>query len=211
MASTAGQPSSHQEALAAQLGELGVALFSASRGDPQQRDEAIAMLEQAVAHDPNNDRLLLNLGDAYVLVESELSLALATDLYEDVLARNREDAGVLGRLAKTYALLGNSATALDYAQRRLETSSSQTAYDAALQMTTIALSGGQADRGIALLNQFLDLRPNHAAIRLLLATLLLENNQEDLAFKALDEVIQREPASSPFAAEADRIRERIDR
>lgn len=78
---------------------------------PAARRAAVAVLEQALEIDPDNDNLRTDLADSYALLGEELCLVAAVDLYEDLLTRNPESDRLWARAAAVYAALENGEDA----------------------------------------------------------------------------------------------------
>jgi hypothetical protein len=195
--------------LAQTLHAQGRDLLCACAGDPVLTDRAIALLEQAHKADKANDLYRLDLADAYVHLNTELALAWAIDLYEEVLKRQPEDR-LFARVAMAYEQLGNFQTALDYAEKRLSVPDAQL-YSAALQISQLALESGQHARGIKLLTGLVAKKPDDQAVKLLLATVLSEAGRKAEALRMADEAILKLPPGIPLAKEAATIKGRIQR
>lgn len=184
-----------------QLGRL--ALIGAR--DSESRDRAVELLEQAVRAEPANDEYKLDLADAYVVLDLDLTLAAATELYESVLPRRRDDQELLGRLVRAYAALENAPKALEYAERRLQLVPKAGAYDVALQAVSIFAAGGKIDRAIALVQKALAKAPEHHGIRLLLATLRHQTHDDVAVRLMLRQVLDQTAAENPYHEAAEKL------
>jgi tetratricopeptide (TPR) repeat protein len=189
---------------------MGMSLFMASLRDAEGLERAVTLLEQAVTDNPRNDRYKVDLADAYMYLNNELSVALAIDWYLDVLSRDGRNDALLARIAEAYARLGNYDTAFEYAGMRLK-AGTDSAYPAALQMALLALDSRDYPRGIAELQRLLGQRPNEQAARLLLAAVEEQAGDKAKALALVQQVISAAPKDAPLAAQAQQMKERIAR
>lgn len=188
----------------ARLNQLGRLALIGAR-DNASRDRAVELLEQAVRAEPANDEYKLDLADAYVVLDLELTLAAATELYESVLPRRRDDQDLLGRLVRAYAALESAPRAFEYAERRLQLVPAAGAYDVALQAVSIVAAGGKNQRAIALVQKALAKAPDHHGIRLLLATLRDQAHDYTAARLALRQVLEQTTAGQPYHEAAAKL------
>lgn len=189
--------------------DLGKQLFLATRNDPVQSARAVALLERAVLAAPNKDVFKIDLADAYVQMGHELSLAFATDYYEDVLQRRPDNPQLLARLSEAYHQLGNKQAALDYASRRLAVTGSRDRYMAALQLASVAMQTGQHAAGVQALEEHLKLDPNQHGVRLLLATVQAEAGNTTRAIELIRQVQGKLKPASPLYETANKMLARI--
>jgi len=193
---------------AAKLHELGVKEYAASMQEPQRRDGAIALLEQAVLRDPDNDALVLDLAEAYVQTEHEVAIAIAIDLYEEVLESRPKDDAVIARMADAYGALGNYRTAFQWLERRLELPKPNVR-GVAMQATTLTIDSGKIERGKRLLEQLAKDHPDQPGVSLLLATLLADSDRKQEARSVIEEARSRIAPNDPLAAEVPKMLERL--
>lgn len=201
---TADRP---QQAAASATGlhALGRSALVAARGDVVARRSAAALLEQALENDPENDLIRVDLADAYLLLDHELTVTAAIDLLEDVLARQPDDDRLLVRLARAYAALQNATDAYRYAERRLKSAvKPEQLFDVALQVVSIAAVTGDTNRGVELLTAIADAHPNSVGLRLVQATLLVETDRS-AARTVLQSIVERHPPPHPYGAQAVRL------
>lgn len=187
---------------------LAMALFEASANDPAAQAQAAGMLEEAVLRNPEDDTLKLNLADAYVLMDREVTLAFAIDLYEDVFARHGDDVRIPPRLADAYLRLGNAQDAFRWAETYAGMLG-EAPYPAAALVANIALTAGKIPRGTALLDALARQAASPHAIRLLQASLLAEAGQVEKAVALIQPVIDALPAEDPIGNQARQIARRI--
>ncbi|MCA9087094.1 MAG: tetratricopeptide repeat protein [Planctomycetaceae bacterium] len=192
--------------LADSLHQLGRALFPAAGRDPGRQQQAVAVLEQAYAADPEDELIRLDLADAYVQLGTGISLTLAIDLYEQALQQHQGDDALLARLADTYGRLGNADAAFAIAAVRARLSQGDP-FSAAYQIADFAAETGDVERGIAELQAVAHAHPESAATKMLLATLLLETSQVSAANQLIDEVLKSLPSEAPLAIVARRLQE----
>ncbi len=195
-----------EAALADSLHATGRALFTASRNDPQRRREAVVLLEQALRADPGNERLQLDLADAYLLLDHELTITYAIELYEQVLRRRPTATGLYGRLAEAYAQLGNYDAAFALAAAR-GAAEPMEPFPAAAQLADLAAASGDLQRGIAELQTLTKLTQHQPGVQLLLAALLREAGQPREARQIAESILPLVAVDSPFAIEARRLLE----
>ncbi|MBS0202032.1 MAG: hypothetical protein JSS49_03970 [Planctomycetes bacterium] len=128
------------EELAEYCHARGVAVFLTSRGNPLNLDRAYDLLEVAVANDPSNVDYKIDLADACALSGNPFAVALACELYEEVLTDLPDDETILARLVDAYISLNNYGAARDVVTRR--TSDSLTT---PFQMALIAIASNDYD------------------------------------------------------------------
>jgi len=187
------------------LNQIGKLTLITARGDAPARDRAAEMLERAVQAEPTNDEFKLDLADAYVVLDLELTLALAAELYEDVLRRRPDDQQLLGRVVKAYSALENAPRAYEYAERRLKLIPPAGAYDVALQVVGIIAVGGKLERGLTLMRTAVEKNPDDIGVQLLLATLQIQAKDYADARLTLRKVLDRSPADHPYHEAAGKL------
>lgn len=193
---------------AVKLHDLGVKEYAASLKEPQRLDGALALLEEAVQRDPENNALKVDLADAYVQLGHEAALAYAIDLYEDVLKHTPQEDALLARLAEAYGQLENYKEAFRLLEQRL-TLSQPNVRGVALQAVTLSIEGRQLDRGRRVLSPLVLKYPNEPGLQLLQATLLAEAGRNLEARAAIREAQGRIPPGDPLEAEAQKMMERL--
>ncbi len=203
---TTDHPAGVESRLAESLHTLGRELFPTARHDPARQRQAVALLEAALRADPDNERIQLDLADAYLLLDHELTLTYAIELYEQVLRRRPSQTGLYGRLAEAYHRLGNTDAAFAVAAARGAAEVTEP-FPAALQIADLAADTGDLSRGIAELETLAKLAENHHGIELLRAALLREARQEPAARSVAEAVLKRVDQASPYAAAARRLLE----
>lgn len=190
------------------LHDLGRTLFPTVLHNPERRQEAVALLEQAFLTNPNSEQIQLDLADAYMQLSTEETLTLAIGIYEDVLARHpRGNDALLARIADAYSRLGNFDAAIAVAAARLRTEV-KSPFPAALQIADFAAQSSDLERGIDELTGVVRGYPEDAGVRLLLASLLLDLNQPAVAVPHIDAALELLPAESPLAQVARHLQER---
>lgn len=192
--------------LAESLHRLGKELFPTTRNDPQRRRQSVALLEAALRADPDNEQIQLDLADAYLLLDQELALTYAIELYEQVLRRRPSQTGLYGRLAEAYRRLGNvdAAFALVVARGAAE---SESPFPAALQLADLAAETGDIPRGISELETLGKSSRQHPGVELLRAALLREAKQMPAARSIAEAVLKQVAGDSPYAVAARRLLE----
>jgi hypothetical protein len=205
-APTTDQPVRVEGRLAESLQALGRELFPTTRHDPVRRRQAVALLEAALRADPDNERIQLDLADAYLLLDQELTLIYAIELYEQVLRHRPSQTGLYGRLAEAYRRLGNADAAFALAAARGAAEVTEP-FPAALQLADLAADSGDLSRGIAELDVLAKLANHHPGVELLRAALLREARQESAARSVAKAVLEKVDRASPYAAVAQRLLE----
>lgn len=187
------------------LNKIGRLALISSHDDAAARDRAVEFLERAVQAEPVNDEFKLDLADAYALLNLDLTLALATELYEQVLERRPDDQQLLGRLVKAYSALENAPRAFEFAERRLKLVSAAGTYDVALQIVGIVAAGGKLDRGIKLMHAALARNSDDQGTQLLLATLEIQAKNTPAATLILRRVLEQSPVGHPHHETAQKL------
>ena len=82
-----------------------------------RHDEMIAIIEQAIAENPDDSRFMTFLGDAYTMIEE---YGLAEDTYNKVLAKYPDDAPTLGSLVNLYAKTENDVAFCNTIERLIK-------------------------------------------------------------------------------------------
>lgn len=191
--------------MSADLHTLGRSGLLVSDGDRQARARATELLEKALEADPDNDLVRIDLADAYVLLDEELTLAVAIDLYEDALSRKPEDDRLLVRLARAYAALENAEDAYRYVERRLRGATQpEHLHEIALQVAAIAAVTGETNLGGALLAGIVEKHPDLIGVRLVWGALLVETSPAE-AKRVLQPVLERHPPPHAYGIQAQRL------
>lgn len=191
--------------LSADLHAFGRLELLISGGDQQARLRATELLEKALESDPENDALRIDLADAYVLLDEELTLAVSIDLYEDVLTRKSDDDVLLARLARAYAALGNADDAYRYAERRLHGATGpKHLHEIAFQIVAIAAVTGEPKHGSELLSGLVEQHPDLAGLRLVWGMLLVETDPAQ-AKRVLQPILERYPPPHAYGVQAERL------
>lgn len=190
--------------LAESLHRLGRELFPTTRNDPARRRQSVSLLEAALRADPDNERIQLDLADAYLLLDNELSLVYAIELYEQVLRRRPSQTGLFGRLAEAYRRLGNVDAAFALAAAR-GAAERESPFPAALQLADLAAETGDLSRGLSELDTLAKLTKQHPGVELLRAALLREAGQAPSARTAAEAILKRVGGESPYAAVARQL------
>ena len=201
----AHDPSRQTQASATGLHALGRSALIAARGDVVAKRSAAALLEQALENDSENDLIRVDLADAYLLLDHELTVAAAIDLLEDVLARQPDDDRLLVRLVRAYAALQNGTDACRYAELRLQSAAKpEQLLDVALQIASVAAVTGETSRGVELVTAIADAHPNSVGLRLVQAALLVETDRP-AARRILQSIIEGHPLPHPYGVQASRL------
>lgn len=191
--------------VSADLHTLGRSGLLIAIGNKEAQLRATELLERALEADPDNDTLRIDLADAYVLLDEELTLAVAVDLYEDALTRQPDDDALLARLARTYAALENAEDAYRYIERRMaRATQSGHLHEIALQIASIAAVTGEAERGSELLAGLVEQHPNLVGLRLVWGALLVEFDPDD-ARRVLQPVLERHPPPYAYGVQAQQL------
>jgi len=187
------------------LHALGRSALIAARGDVDAQRSAAALLEQALEIEPENDLVRVDLADAYLLLDHELTVTAAIDLLEDALARQPDEDRILVRLVRAYATLQNATDAYRYAELRLKSSAKpEQVLDVALQITSVAAVTGETSRGVELLTAIADSHPDSVGLRLVQAALLVEADRPT-ARRVLQSIVDRHPLPHPYGVQAARL------
>jgi tetratricopeptide (TPR) repeat protein len=195
-------------ARAVKLHERGVKAFAASLRNPEQRDGAVALLEEALRNDPGNDVLKLDVADAYVLTGHEVAIAYAIDLYEDLLTRRPQEDALIARLADAFGELENYDDAFRLVEQRLALPKPNVR-GAAMQATILALDSRQLDRGQRLLTELSARNPNEPGVRLLLASLLSEGGWTVESRAVIQDARKGLAVGDPLYLESERMLARL--
>ena len=176
-----------------------------SHGTPSIQDQAVEFLEQAVLLDPGNEQFKLDLADAYLVVDLELTQAAAIDLYEEVLAQHPKDQDLLGRIAKAYSALENTEQAFEYVKRRINVIDPGEAFDVASQVVGIVAAGGSRDIAKGLLDQILKKSPDDLRLQLLVAAMSVESGNKSEARRIIENILMKTPAGHPIREAAEEL------
>jgi tetratricopeptide (TPR) repeat protein len=183
------------------LHALGAAALVAARGDAAASEGATAALEDAVALDPTVVAYRVDLADAYMVADTEPSIAMAIDLYEDALEQDPENDPVRGRVVVAYQALGNHGDAWAHLERRAA-GPKVNAFGAATQAAVLARVSKDLARGEAVLRALLARHAGDRVLRLFLADLLEARGDRRGARATLDAAVEGLPPNDPFVAEA---------
>lgn len=191
--------------IATGLHAVGRAALLAARGDVAAQKRAIALLEESLENDPDNDLVRIDLADGLALLDDELAQAAAIDLYEDVLERQPEDDRLLARLARTYAALENADDAYRYAELRLRVVTEPVhIYDVARQVAAIAAATEEVGPAQAMLQEMIAQHPKLEGLRLIHAMLLVETDRA-AAEATLLPIVAKYPPPHRYGVEAKRL------
>ena len=168
-------------------------------------ESGVESLERAVIAAPDNDQYKLDLADAYALLNNDLTLAAALDLYEDVLIRRPDDEQLLGLIAKTYSAIGNQEQAQETIERRLLGVPVTGVFDTVTQTVGVVAMGGDREWAIQQMRTATRKAPSDRRIALLLAGLLVEAQQPTEARKIIDQFRQETAADHPLREAADEL------
>ena len=155
---------------------------------------------------PDSTPAAAQLADAYVALNTPLSVAMALDLYAEILARDGPSDPLLGRIADANTTLGNVDAAIEASVRRARLPDGD-AYAAATAITLAAASFARLDAGIVALRSVLA-DCDQLEVHLLLAGLHASNDEHAEAVQIVDRVIAALAADSPLAEQAHRLRKR---
>jgi tetratricopeptide (TPR) repeat protein len=168
-------------------------------------ERGVEYLERAVIASPDNDQYKLDLADAYAVLNDDLTLAAALDLYEDVETRRPDDEQLLGQIARAYSALGNLEQAQEAVERRLLLAPADGVFDAATQIVGIVAADGDRDWAIQQLRTATRKVPSDRRLQLLLAGLLAETQQQAEARKIVERIRQETAADHPLREAADEL------
>lgn len=168
-------------------------------------ESGVEYLERAVIAAPDNDPYKLDLADAYALLNHDLTLAAAIDLYEDVLERQPDDEQLLGRIAKTYSSLGNLEQAQETIERRLLLVPVDGVFHVMTQVVVVVGMGGDPEWAIQQMRTATRKAPSDRRISLLLAGLLAETQQLAEARKMIERIQQEIGPDHPLREAADEL------
>lgn len=187
------------------LHALGRSALVAAHGEVAAQRSAAALLEQALETEPENDLIRVDLADAYLLLDHELTITAAIDLLEDVLSRQPDDDRLQVRLVRAYAALQNATDAYRYAERRLKSAAKpEQLLDVALQIASVAAVTGETDHGVELLTAIADSHPDSVGLRLVQAILLVETDRPT-ARRILQSIVERHPSPHAYGVQAERL------
>jgi len=168
-------------------------------------ERGVESLERAVIAAPDNDQYKLDLADAYAVLNRDLTLAAALDLYEDVLDRRPDDEQLLGQMAKAYSSLGNLEQAQEAIERRLLLVPVDGVFDAVTQIVGVVALGCDRAWAIQQIRTATRKAPTDRRISLLLAGLLTETQQPAEARKIVERVRQEIGPDHPLREAADEL------
>lgn len=190
---------------ARQFHRQGRLLLIESHGKPDAQDRGVELLEQAIALAPENEEFMLDLADAYAVLDLELTLAAAIDLYEQLLDRHPDNEDLLGRIAKAYSALENSDQAFEYVERRLNVVAPNQAFDVASQIVGILAAGGSRERTMRLLEKALKKSPYDLRLQLLVAAMQLESGNKSEARRIIDDILKATTVGHPAREAAEEL------
>jgi tetratricopeptide (TPR) repeat protein len=185
--------------------EMGRLLLLGAHRDPKMQDRGIEQLERAVIAAPDNDDYKVDLADAYAILNLELTLGAAIDLYEDVLIRRPEDEQLWGQLAKAYTALENLEQAQAAIDRRLELIPPSGAFDVVTQCVGVVAAGGDRAWAVRLIRGAVKKSPDDPRTQLLLAGLLIEDRQSAEAGKIVKSVLAQCDPDHPLRAATEEL------
>jgi predicted Zn-dependent protease len=168
-------------------------------------ESGVEYLERAVIAAPSNDQYKLDLADAYAVLNQDLTLAAALDLYEDVLDRRPDDEQLLGQIARAYSSLGNVEQAQEAIERRLLLVPVDGVFHTVSQVVGIVAMGGDRNWAIQQMRTAMRKNPADRRISLLLAGLLVETQQPAEARKIVERVQQEIGPDHPLREAADEL------
>lgn len=134
--------------LAEQFHAQGVAILRGGGRDRSNRRQAVDLLEVAVANDLSCVDCRIDLADAYASSGNPLAIALACELYDEVLIDLPNDESILARLVDAYLALNNVGAARDVLRNRSEDSPTTP-----VQMALITIASRDYEAGIKALRQ----------------------------------------------------------
>jgi tetratricopeptide (TPR) repeat protein len=190
--------------------QLGWLALMGAHGNQAEQDRAVEMLERAVLESPNHDEYKLDLADAYVVLDLELTTAVATEIYEEVLERRPDDEDLLGRLAKAYTALENLERAFEYLERRIELVPPAGAFDAATQIVGIVAAQGKHEQALALMRKAAAKAPGDPRVQLLLAAMLVESGKPNDARAIAKDLLSRFGPENPVHESAESLLSNLD-
>jgi|GEM_PF-4670049 len=173
--------------------------------DRQRRtiERGVEYLERAVIAAPENDQYKLDLADAYAVLNNDLTLAAAIDLYEDVLERRPDDEQLLAQIGRAYSSLGNLEQAQEAVERRLRLVPVDGAFDVVTQIVGVVAIGGDRDWAIQQIRTAVRKSPSDRRIQLLLAGLLIEARQNSEAQTIARRIDQETDLDHPLREAVD--------
>ena len=126
--------------------EMGIRLYeTALTGDDvDSMDQAIDLLQRAVAAAPHERGWWIDLADAYFNAGNKLLVAEGMKICEELYPDDDNREALLSRMAEGYLQLDNRPAALAMLLKRLEISTPQTAVASGLQVTLQAAADAQA-------------------------------------------------------------------
>jgi tetratricopeptide (TPR) repeat protein len=191
--------------LARRFNDLGRLVLLGADRKRETLESGVEYLERAVIAAPDSDPYKLDLADAYALLNNDLTLAAAIDLYEDVLDRRPDDEQLLGQIAKAYSSLGNREQAQEAIERRLLLVPVDGTFDAVTQIAGIVAMDGDREWAIQQMRTAIQKNPADRRISLLLAALLAETQQPAEARKIVERVRQEIGPDHPLREAADEL------
>lgn len=168
-------------------------------------ESGVEYLERAVIADPDNDQYKLDLADAYALLNNDLTLAAAIDLYEDVLDRRPDDEQLLGLIAKAYSSIGNQEQSQEFIERRLLLVPIDGVFHTVAQVVGVVEMGGDREWAIRQMRTAIRKAPSDRRIPLLLAGLLAETQQLAEARKIVERMREEIGSDHPLREAADEL------
>jgi tetratricopeptide (TPR) repeat protein len=194
--------------------EMGIRLYeTALTGDDlDSMDQAIDLLEQAVAAAPHNRGWWIDLADAYFNAGNTLLVAEGLKICEELYHDDENREALLSRMADGYLQLDNRPAAMAMLLKRLEISAPQTAVASGLQVTLQAAADARAaEAARALQAKAKTLADDRDAGTLLLlgASLLELASDAPNARQLLDEAARRLAKHPELLEQTQTIRRRL--
>jgi thioredoxin-like negative regulator of GroEL len=190
---------------ARRFNDMGRLLLMGGERKRETLESGVEYLERAVIAAPDSDPYKLDLADAYALLNNDLTLAAAIDLYEDVLDRRPDDEQLLGQIAKAYSALGNVEQAQEAIERRLLLVPVDGVFHTVAQVIGVVAMGGDREWAIQQMRTAVRKNPADRRLSLLLAGLLAETQQEAEARKIVERICQEINTDHPLREAADEL------
>ncbi len=172
------------------------------------KDSKIVELETEFSDNPGNPAVVMALADAYLAKKDLAATTLAVSLYEALVETEPGDTS-LENLAEGYARLGRYDLAFTTAARRSWLPLAPTGR-VARQLTYLAVTSGNLNRGIFELESLLQQKPVESEeIKLLLAGLYKDSGNNAGAMTMVDQVLADTPAVLALAREAAALKQQL--
>lgn len=196
------------------LHEVGIRLYemALAGNDLDSMDQAIDLLEQAVAAAPHNRGWWIDLADAYLNSGNKLLVAEGIGICEELYPDDDNREALLSRMADGYIQLDNRSAALAMLLKRLEISAPQSAIASGLQVTLQAAADARAaEAARAMQAKAKTLADDRDAGTLLLlgASLLELASDVPRAQQLLDEAARRLARHAELLEQVHTIRRRL--